>query len=848
MSIDKYVKKTLVAWNYYNRNYDDTSGNTHCYVYPRYIRHANGSLEEISQEEFPSMGRIDVKLLNDLTSEDFCERVGSFVEIKINNLPYENTNATNWYTMRFNPTYGKDRSDIWIEKIRGTGFIQVIPYEEGYPLDLKTKSIQITTEKFSSKKLITNEIMIKNDDCFYGPFDYDLKEKTIVLLGRNEYQYKIGKYTEDDIKNLYSIKDENNKESITILSKNDLVFPHDKDDSVDWIEDKVLINSLGSALKDSNQFTKNQIREIKASLEDVLNQYNGIEMTETRKTRLLHLLNQVLVQDEFTTQIAYYILENKNLSNTLVEYILKDHFDTIELKSKEFQTIKERKEEQLKQVAQLEKQIEALNADKSVAKNDAIEQSQEEIDRYKKEIEELKQEQKELGKLVGEIKSTNELMVCKQNLQKEIVNFEHEKDEARKDYDRWVRSKADIEQELDQKIQEFGDQSKTIARALDSKLMDRVLRAASGEEKENNPLPEFDVNLIDNDIENKQIVEQVSTFVKDKANRDVTENEIINYLICLTQGFITTFAGEPGTGKTSLCNILAKALGLCRNDFNNRFTEISVERGWTSHKDFIGYYNPLTKSMEKSNVDIFNALEMLNSEDSDQNTPPYIFLLDEANLSPIEHYWSIFLKHCDFDSSSNKTYSLGGKNNWKIPEYLRFLATVNFDHTTEELSPRFLDRSWIITLNPNEISDDVVFDDIENYDKTISFSALKEYFSIQEHDEIDEVIRNKWTNIQGIFKSNQLQIMPRNIKMVNNYCKVACRCMDRQSPEDRFAPLDYALAQKILPTINGTGNKYEKLVGDLLDECSSLPETKRHLERMKSIAEENMGFYQFFAR
>ena len=75
------------------------------------------------------------------------------------------------------------------------------------------------------------------------------------------------------------------------------------------------------------------------------------------------------------------------------------------------------------------------------------------------------------------------------------------------------------------------------------------------------------------------IIKRVTDFISEKAHRDVTSNDVANYLICITQGFITTFAGEPGTGKTSLCNILAKALGLVTDIPQRRFVDISVERG-----------------------------------------------------------------------------------------------------------------------------------------------------------------------------------------------------------------------------------------------------------------------------
>ena len=193
---------------------------------------------------------------------------------------------------------------------------------------------------------------------------------------------------------------------------------------------------------------------------------------------------------------------------------------------------------------------------------------------------------------------------------------------------------------------------------------------------------------------------------------------------------------------------------------------------------------------------------------------------------------------------------LGGDEKWRVPRHLRFLATVNFDHTTEELSPRFLDRAWIISLEPEmlklaDIEDDTVSCNPVTYD----FSSLEMSFTNSgKEGDILKPIATKWENIQKIFKDNKIPIMPRNLKMVKNYMITACSLMETQSEETKFAPIDYAVAQKILPTINGAGDKYDKLITDLLSECESMPLSKRHLERMKKIAEQNLGFYQFFAR
>lgn len=136
------------------------------------------------------------------------------------------------------------------------------------------------------------------------------------------------------------------------------------------------------------------------------------------------------------------------------------------------------------------------------------------------------------------------------------------------------------------------------------------------------------------------------------------------------------------------------------NYYINRYVAVSVERGWTSKRDFIGYYNPLSKQFEAANKQLCDGLRILNQEGR-ASKYPFVVLLDEANLSPMEYYWADFMNACDLDSVT-KYLELGKDFELKIPQTLRFVATINNDHTTELLSPRLLDRAFIITL-PNNI-------------------------------------------------------------------------------------------------------------------------------------------------
>ncbi|EXB29760.1 hypothetical protein J540_4219, partial [Acinetobacter baumannii 1440422] len=176
-------------------------------------------------------------------------------------------------------------------------------------------------------------------------------------------------------------------------------------------------------------------------------------------------------------------------------------------------------------------------------------------------------------------------------------------------------------------------------------------------------------------------------------NRIIQPLDLVNLLIYTQQSFVTFLAGLPGVGKTSLSRLFIDGQGL-----TNRFKEVSVARGWTSQKDLIGFFNPLANRFQPSQTGLYEFFHALNEESKKKqkdNAMAYI-LLDEANLSPIEHYWASFMGMTD--SKKHMELKLG-QDTIKIPKHLRFLATINYDSTTEPLSPRIIDRAPIIVLD-----------------------------------------------------------------------------------------------------------------------------------------------------
>ncbi|MCI5197441.1 MAG: hypothetical protein D3919_14730, partial [Candidatus Electrothrix sp. AW5] len=302
-----------------------------------------------------------------------------------------------------------------------------------------------------------------------------------------------------------------------------------------------------------------------------------------------------------------------------------------------------------------------------------------------------------------------------------------------------------------------------------------------------------------------------------------------------------------GIGKTSLVTYLSKSLGL---ESNERFLFIPVARGWTSQKNLLGFFNPLNGKFQPSATGMYEALDHIQNE---ERSYPYWFLLDEANLSPIEHYWSSFMAMCD--THREKIIQLGDQNNnnFRIPNSVRFIATINNDNTTELLSPRIIDRVPIITIQHVKTPDEEI-DSIYTSDESASnilpqdaidklFTPLKgEGFNTDEERAFDDVVKcldetnSKYLPI--------IPISPRKRKIIGNYCTLA---RDLMQEKYGLRSLDIAISQHILPAINGNGGAYRQRLEKLEKVLYEKDLTHSHsmLQKIIVTGEFQYDFYRF---
>lgn len=142
MDFKQYKGKNILAWLWFDPDYyNPDKGNTVCYVYPRVLVN-KFHYELIDPADFPKHGSIRVNINGGDTAEDLYERFGSFVSLKINeDDPYPNYDGNNMYSLRYNSSFGRTNSGIWIEKFSGKDFYQIIDVDSDISTLINTRSI-----------------------------------------------------------------------------------------------------------------------------------------------------------------------------------------------------------------------------------------------------------------------------------------------------------------------------------------------------------------------------------------------------------------------------------------------------------------------------------------------------------------------------------------------------------------------------------------------------------------------------------------------------------------------------------------------------------------------------------
>lgn len=636
--------------------------------------------------------------------------------------------------------------------------------------------------------------------------------------------------------------------------------------SIDKVTDQDLLKLFQRSLLERKDGEKLQIA---STLVDdyAVSAFHGLpsEIVANRVQRLKILLEDQFKQEEVQEEVAkfvsdlFYKFGESDYFSSLLERILDD--SNLAQKIQSFAITKQRLSDMQQQYEDIKRQCaqerEALDAEAKdrEAQVSALAESTSE------KIRELNEQRDNLLQEITQLKCQKDGLETVINLDRERERLEIINDSLR-DTERKLREKGDeAVTALQEKLRQAT--ANAVDTAFEGRIADQIFQAAAGWNQcnQNELLQKIAGQLVNPTttgiLSGEKLVEYLLTSVK-RYRPDYTKNEILNIFISISQNFLTVFSGEPGTGKTSICNIVAHILGtsqvssLVQNGEGvelSRYVPISIERGWTSKRDFIGYYNPLSQAFEQANKHLYDGLRLLDAE-GEQSKYPYIVLLDEANLSPIEYYWADFMNICDSDSRFGKI-TLGNDIQLKIPPTLRFMATINNDDTTERLSPRLIDRATLIRLP------DVPYTTVEDEDlsdtsfvNVVEWAALQAVFAPDTSLDLDAMPNEIYKSICNLFReSMKFSVSPRADRAIRRYWATAKNLFESEAGNDTtIIALDYAVALKLLPKINGSGKAYLDFLIKFKELCE-----KNNLEKSRTIlaniikrGEASMNYYQYF--
>jgi len=797
-------------------------------ILPVFIKE-NNRIINVDERDFPSMGEIFVRYDYSLLDSTYDE--GFLFEIEFS----ENTNSPE------KDYYKADGKDAI--KITKSSFL--CPIIEG---DCPDPS----EPYFIFKHVPTRNFFIHDGEFIYGPFSYvpggniNSQDKIVPATSSsisNRKEKYIYKFELSDIaENI--IVDYNQQTSFEryLIDENLLDIAHAVE--IDFIQTEDLLSWASKAIFANirNKPSKTQVREISEILKNVPTKN---EITKSRVERLVKQLENAESFDEQRDAIVESFVSTSKGQKYLDSYVTKRKEELIESRLVDISKELKEKEKHLSlKKDELEEKVKSLQENiKILHENETKEKERVKLE-YEKEFESLIKQKDQVSGECAILETKKKTIESRYLYLQEIANLE--------EYLQKLRTQENIiKKELESLFKP--DSVDFTSKISETKILLEILNGTYIQ----NETSQNDFFIPDSSKRISEIVdfESMVNCVKEnfeKLGRSMIYAEIANILISIHLNFLTIFSGVPGVGKTSLVHYLAKVLG---NEDN--LLKVSTSRGWSSSKDLLGYYNPLKNNFQKSKTGVYDFIK----SSKNLNFPRWI-LLDEANLSPMEHYWADFLQLCDSEGI-NLNISLGipEDEGLVVDKNLRFIGTVNIDHTTENLSPRLIDRSCIIHLDTagNQLFDESLDEHSVLCDfGRITLTAFPTLDEVKKHnndnDRSNDLDSTETKIVKDIFdiltSSKHDYGMPlgnltsyRKKKKIVEYC-VYARYINLKDSK----PIDFAISQYVIPSIVGFGDKFGErlnvLEGKLRD--NQLFRSEALVRQLRQKGEYANHFYSFF--
>lgn len=348
-------------------------------------------------------------------------------------------------------------------------------------------------------------------------------------------------------------------------------------------------------------------------------------------------------------------------------------------------------------------------------------------------------------------------------------------------------------------------------------------------------------------------VNYIAGQMNNEYGRSYSNEFISSVLVAQAQSLMSICTGAPGLGKTSFVRLLKRILKM-----ENRFIEVPVGRSWVSEREFIGFFNSLSNTFSPSSSGAYQFLKGV-SEDMPETAPLSLMLLDEANLSAIEHYGAFLINISDDEAEKKLRLA---KEEIRIPESFRIVATINHDLTTESLSPRLIDRAPVIPFD-SFVDDNVNYiEDSSDY-TNLSFRSFSSLFGrnafLRQQLSIDNsslpqtlqsvvdllADRDAKKGPPIILSRRKITNMIDYVYVLTSVLKVTAQLTDISALDKA---IDFAVLYFVLPSVQGAGSGTKNRLETLRDMIAS-QNLELSLAKLSDIlirGEQNLETYNFF--
>ncbi|KFL42876.1 hypothetical protein CH76_09940 [Lysinibacillus sp. BF-4] len=323
------------------------------------------------------------------------------------------------------------------------------------------------------------------------------------------------------------------------------------------------------------------------------------------------------------------------------------------------------------------------------------------------------------------------------------------------------------------------------------------------------------------------------------------ENDLRTFTYALQANILTVLAGPSGTGKSSIVNAFANAL----RDVEVRM--VPVQSSWVDTQDLIGYFHPTDKAFVPTPF----MEAMVEAKRKENSHKIYLICLDEMNLAHVEYYFSEILSAREGDIPQIHLYP---KRHWEtarliveqggvdiermqsaidllenyppvfeIPKNIRFIGTLNMDHTVKPLSPKVIDRSLIIELNHlklqekneivssfKEIKGKVAMNFETFAEPKLNVEDINKYISqLQQISDLFEDFPNASLNSRGF----------KHLTVFLTYC---------QSESEAKDMIDILIYGKMLSRLEIKKSQFEQQQNKILEKLKIYPKSLNKIQKM----------------